>query len=746
MIMSLRDRPIAVWAFPLIMLALALFVLGTNAGGMASRLRGILFDGYQTSQPRPYEDTAASSGHAVRVLDIDAASTEHFGAWPWPHAALARLVGEMKAQGASIIVFVTPLDQPDPASPKNLLALVPPGPSYDVARTALERMPSPDDALASALTGVKAVTGFALGDARPARTLTLKATVAWSGARDPFGRVRAFDQASSSLSAIETASAGVGAVNLDVDSDGKVRRMPLVFRLRDKAVPSLEAEVLRLVEDKDAITLKSDDGNGGLFGGKPGVASVDTGRGELATAPDGSLWIAYSGERPERNISASSIIDKTLAPDALRGAIVYIGAPDDLVDTPTGPRPAAEVHAEAAENLLLDTALRRPASAAEAELMCLAMFGLGCVFVFARLGMRWAGLFVLCAIAGTSYVSWRLYTGQHVLFDALGLNLGLAAVWLAGASARGIEIARSRNRLRLAFADALPARIIDQIAHNPRLMKLEGESRTVTYLACGVRGFADLAASFRGDPAAFTRLMQRVLEPLMNEALGRGGAIDKLTTEGFTAFWNAPLDDPEHAIHACEAANGMMEAIARTNEVITHERRIDGVALSPVEIGIGISTGPAIAGGFRAHGRTAYSVNGDCAVLAARIQQISGQYGPAVIVGEETRRSSERGFAFLEVDYIALGSHDEPVKLYAMLGNPVMRASPKFRALATFHDHIFQSLRAQQWQKSRELIEQCRRLSGASQKLYDLHLARIAYFEDNPPSQEWDGAFRPILK
>jgi adenylate cyclase len=746
MIMNLRDRPIAVWAFPLITLAIALFVLGTNAGGVAGRLRGILFDGYQTSQPRPYEDTGAKSGHSVRVLDIDATSTERFGAWPWPHAALAQLVGALNAQGASIVVFVTPLDKPDPASPKNLLALVPPGPSYDTARTALEHMPSPDDALASALGGVKAVTGFVLGDARPARTLTLKATVGWSGARDPLGHVRAFDQASASLSAIEAASAGIGAVNLDFDSDGKVRRMPLVFRLRDKAVPSLDAEVLRLVEGKDAITLKSDDGNSGLFGGEPGVASVDTGRGELATAPNGSLWIAYTGPHTERNISASALIDKTLAPDSLQGAIVYIGAPDDLVDTPMGPRPAAEVHAEAAENLLLDTALRRPASAAEAELLCLALFGLGCVFVFARLGMRWAGLFVLCTIAGVSYVSWRLYANQHVLFDALGLNLALVAVWLAGASARGFEIARMRSRLRLAFADALPARIIDQIARNPQLMKLEGESRTVTYLACGVRGFAELASSFRGDPAAFTRLMQRVLEPLMNEALGHGGAIDKLTAEGFTAFWNAPLDDSEHAIHACEAATGMMEVIARTNEIITHERRIDGVALSPVEIGIGISTGPAIAGGFRAHGRTAYSVNGDCAVLAARIQQISGQYGPAVIVGEDTRKSSERGFAFLEVDYIALGSHDEPVKLYAMLGNPVMRASPKFRALATFHDHIFQSMRAQQWQKARELIEQCRKLSGASQKLYDLHLTRIAYFEDNPPSEDWDGAFRSILK
>jgi len=744
--MSLRDRPFAVWAFPLVMLGVALFVLGTDVGGAASWLRGNLFDAYQISHPRSYEDTRARAGLSVRVLDIDAASLERFGPWPWPHATLAELVNALKAQGASVVVLATTLDKPDPASPKNLLALVPPGPSFDTARTTLERMPSPDAALVSALAGVKSVTGFVLGDAMPARTLTLKAAVAWSGASNPLRRVRAFDQASGSLPEIESASAGVGAVNLAFEADGKVRRMPLVFRLRDKNVPTLDAEVLRLAEGKTAVTLKSDDGSGGLFGGPPGVAAVETSRGELAMAPDGSFWLAYSGPHAERNVSAAALADKSLAPGTLRGAIVYVGAPDELVDTPSGMRPVAEVHAEAAEDLLLGTVLRRPAAAEQAELLCLALFGLGCVFVFARLGLRWAGLFTLGIVAGASYVSWRLYSGEHVLFDALGLNLGLTAVWLGGAGARMWEVARLRARLRLAFDGKLPAHTIDQIARYPQLMKLDGESRTVTYMACGVRSFAELASSFRGDPAAFTRLLQRVLEPLMNQALSHGGAIDKLTTEGFTVFWNAPLDDPEHSIHACEAATGMMEAIAKTNEIITHERRIDGVALSPVEIGIGISTGPAIAGGFKAHGRTAYSVNGDCAMLAQRIQQISAQYGPAVIVGEDTRKASERGFAFLEVDYIAIGSNDEPVKLYAMLGNPVMRASPKFRALATFHDHIFQSLRAQQWQKTRELIDQCRKLSGASQKLYDLHLARVAYFEDNPPDPDWDGAFRPILK
>ncbi|MDE2492377.1 MAG: CHASE2 domain-containing protein [Alphaproteobacteria bacterium] len=361
--MIFRSRPIAVWALPLATLALALFVLGADVGGAATWLRGILFDHYQRSQPRAYEDTRVRSGHSVRVLAVDAAAIQRFGLWPWPRAVFAKLVDDMKEQGASIVVFVTPLEKPDSASPKKLLALVPPGPSYDAARTELEHMPSPDDALASAFSGIQAVTGFLLGDARPARTLMLKATVAWTGRSYPFGQTRAFDQAAASLPVIEAASAGVGAVNLDVDADGKVRRMPLVFRLRDQAVPTLDAEVLRLTEGKDAIVLKSNDGNTGLFGSAPGVASVDVEHTDLATTPDGALWIAYAGPQADRDVSVSALVDKTLAPGSLNGAIVYVGAPDELVDTPLGPMPIAEVHAEAAENLLLGTALRRPASA-----------------------------------------------------------------------------------------------------------------------------------------------------------------------------------------------------------------------------------------------------------------------------------------------------------------------------------------------------------------------------------------------
>jgi adenylate cyclase len=744
--MNFRERPAVVWALPLAALALGLTLLATDLGHVATKLRFALFDAYERNAPRAYQDTNGVSPMHVRVLAADADSLSRFGPWPWPHAVLAKLTGELHAQGASDVVFDFPLSVPDSASPKAILAEIPSGTEYDTTRATVAALPSPDDAFATSLQSVNAVTGFELGVVAASRPPHLKTVVSVLGAKDPFKHVPSFQTASGALPEIENASAGIGALNLPRDRDGTLRRMPMLFRTANVVGPSLDAETMRVVSGRSVLTVRSDEGESSLLGGTAGVATIVSEAGELPSAADGSLWISWTGPERARDISAAALDEGRLGANALKNTIIYLGAPDDLVQTPAGDETAAEAHAEAMENILSGSVLRRPASAALAELVCTVILGLALVLMFARLGALWPSVAALVGVTGASFASWYLFRTNHVLLDTAGPAAAIGLVILVGVATRVYELSLSRMKLRSAFADALSGDAVEKIARSPALLKLDGENRTVTYMSCGIRGFSAISSSFRDDPASFTRLMQRVLTPLMDEVLSHGGAIDRLSSDGFTAFWNAPLDDPEHAMHACEAASRMTERMAANNEQITRERRVDGVPLAPVEIGIGISTGPGIAGGFHAHGRTAYSVNGDCVIVANRIQALSGQYGPAVIVAESTRKSSERGFAFLEVDYIATGANDEPIKLYAMLGNPVVRASPKFRALMTFHEHIFQSLRTQQWEKTRDLIDQCRKLSGASQKLYDLHLARVAYFEANPPGAEWDGAFRPILK
>jgi len=588
--MTFRDRSFAVWGLPLVVLFLVLIGLGVDLFGVASDLRGFLFDSYARSAPRPYRDTAVA-GHRVLVLDIDAGARAKFGDWPWPHAVTAGMIEAIKRQGASAVVVADQFDKPDPSSARSLLALVPPGPSFDATRTALSAMPSADTALATALSGIKSVTGLSLSSGTGATIGTLKSTALPHGTTNHFNRLPDYGRATASLDIIMAASDGLGVLNLTPDRDGVVRRMPLVFRSGDKTLLSLDGEMLRLLENKATLGVQSDEGQGGILGGlipgAAGAAALLTANGAVVTSPDASVWIAWSGPNPKRMVAASALIEGSLPLDSLRDAVVYIGAPGDLVATPLGPRPIAEIHAETAENLLLGSVLRRPAKAEQGEFFCLILFGIGCWLILVRYGVAWAGGFVTAVVGAGFYFAWHLYLTSGVLLDVLTFNLGLILVWLTGALGRGSEILATRAKLKRAFTDVLPPRVIDHIARRPEKMKLDGESRTVTYLACGVRGFSELASSFRGDPAAFTRLIQRVLDPLMEEAMRHGGAIGKLTAEGFTAFWNAPLDDGEHAVHACEAAMGMMEAIAHTNEIITHERRIDGVALSPVEIAVG---------------------------------------------------------------------------------------------------------------------------------------------------------------
>ncbi len=181
--MRVGARPLAIWALPLAILVAALAIVAGNPGGVAERLRGIQFDSYQYARPRPYQDTRATSGFSVRVLDVDDASVARFGPWPWPHGVLAKLAYDLKSAGAAMVVFAMPLDAADVTSPQRFADSLPPGPSSDAARVALEGLSSSDDTLASAMGGIRTVTGFVLGDTPGLRTLALKAPVQFSGSR-----------------------------------------------------------------------------------------------------------------------------------------------------------------------------------------------------------------------------------------------------------------------------------------------------------------------------------------------------------------------------------------------------------------------------------------------------------------------------------------------------------------------------------------------------------------------------------
>ena len=180
-----------------------------------------------------------------------------------------------------------------------------------------------------------------------------------------------------------------------------------------------------------------------------------------------------------------------------------------------------------------------------ATIGALVVLGLAAIFLAWRTRLAWAGLFTAAAVAGGLYGSWLLYVTRHWDIDTATPGAVLIAVFLASALVRSILMAALRRRLRLAFSDSLPRAVIEKIARSPSTA-VDRRREPHRHLSGLRRARIGGAGAPRSPtiPPAFTQMMQQVMTPLMDQALAHGGTIDRLTADGFAAFWNAPLDDP----------------------------------------------------------------------------------------------------------------------------------------------------------------------------------------------------------
>jgi adenylate cyclase len=189
-------------------------------------------------------------------------------------------------------------------------------------------------------------------------------------------------------------------------------------------------------------------------------------------------------------------------------------------------------------------------------------------------------------------------------------------------------------------------------------------------LFCDLRGFTGIAE--RLSPEALTRLVNRFLTVIGDVVHAHGGTVSRYTGDGLMAFWNAPLDQRDHAARACRAALAMQEAVAR----LSRELEAEGDGAGQLAIGVGINTGPGVVGNFGSATRFDYSAHGDAVNVAARLEAETKNYGVPILVGAATAAQAPE-FATRPVDRIALRGRRRPVELHALVGEaPPDSASP----------------------------------------------------------------------
>ena len=303
---------------------------------------------------------------------------------------------------------------------------------------------------------------------------------------------------------------------------------------------------------------------------------------------------------------------------------------------------------------------------------------------------------------------------------------------------------KEKKEVRGAFGRYLSPVLVEQLANDPDKLKLGGETRQISALFCDIRGCTSL--SERLAPEELTALLNRFLTPLTDVILNEQGTIDKYMGDCIMAFWNAPVDVPDHEHRACSAALKMLDALTDLNQALRREAEGSGTNIQELRIGIGINSGKALAGNLGSEQRFDYSILGDSGNLASRREGQSKTYGVEILMSAATR-APVQDLAFLELDLVQVVGKSEPVRIFTLVGDASLARSEVFLEAESKQKHMLEHYRARRWQEALELIGQIEQLGLERFTGYlSMMRQRIEVFRTSPPGKDWDGVERRLVK
>ncbi|WP_027683869.1 adenylate/guanylate cyclase domain-containing protein [Rhizobium leguminosarum] len=328
--------------------------------------------------------------------------------------------------------------------------------------------------------------------------------------------------------------------------------------------------------------------------------------------------------------------------------------------------------------------IRRGLSIAEARLPLVAACILISVLLAAATVWRSTGWLTIVAsavavlaFAAASFAGIRF---AHVFVSPLGPVVAYVSVAFGQAAFDYAEERRNKRQIIRAFAQYISPDLVRRLSQDPSQLKLGGERRTLSVLFSDVRGFTTIAETLKDEPEQLTGLINRLLTPLSDVVMDHGGTIDKYMGDCIMAFWNAPLDDPDHALHAVKASLAMHAAISSLNRELEREAAARGGKPHVLKMGVGINTGECIVGNMGSTRRFDYSCLGDSVNLASRLEGASKNYGVALLLGEETARLVADTYIVVELDRIIVKGRTVPSPVYTVVHRAEAKALAAHRA------------------------------------------------------------------
>ncbi len=387
--------------------------------------------------------------------------------------------------------------------------------------------------------------------------------------------------------------------------------------------------------------------------------------------------------------------------------------------------------------------LTRPDYATALEMTVVLVLGLALAVILPRISAAKSAILGVAMVVLVLAAGWVAYRYAGLLFDPSFPALALFVLVAAATAYIYRRVEQQRGEVRRAFSHYVSPAVVEQLMAHPERLELGGEVRELTLLFCDVRNFTSISETMTAHE--LTQFINSLLTPLSEIILQHRGTIDKYMGDAIMAFWNAPLDDVDHANHAVEAAREMALRMAPLNAKWQADAEAAKRPFRSVRIGIGINSGNCCVGNLGSVQRFDYSAIGDDVNVASRYEGLSKFYGLTVVVGEPTVTQLPTP-RVLELDLIRVKGRAQPTRIFTLLDTLGAETAAADRLLPS-HVEMLAAYRDRQWDRAEAAIRACAEVGIAGlEHFYATYRQRIAEWRKTPPPVDWDGAYTATEK
>ena len=636
---------------------------------------------------RYFDTLITSKAHTVskqvHVVNIDDATIERLGQFPFPRSQYANIIEDLYSRDAGLVVFNVFMPDTDRFGKDAALA-----DTLHRHPVVLPQIASPDKQLSLAFRpGVSEI-------GEPAQNFTVD-----------------YPGIQSNIKLFNTSAAGIGVVNVLPEIDGVVRRIPMVVSSGGLLYPSISLETLRVAVGDPSFQVKST---------TTGIEAVRIPKfAKITTDTVGRVWVDWSSSPIEH-----SVVD---LPKSFHGGIVIVGLTARGLNNPVATARGAiyphYVQASVLDTLTSGTSISRPDWADGAEILGLVLLSIIAILLT---GWTYGFIGIIAILGGIYFGSGYLFQGHSFLLDASFPIIGLVLVYVHSYTVKFLSELNQKLQIKKQFGTYLSPAMVEKLQKNPELLRLGGETRELSIMFTDVRGFTTISEHYGTDVQGLTQIMNRYMTAMTTKIIDNQGTLDKYIGDAQMAFWNAPLDDKDHAINAVKTGLEMLGDLDEFNKEIAKEN------IPAFGMGLGINTGDVVVGNMGSRQRFDYTCLGDSVNLASRLEGQSKNYGVRIILGPRTAELVRDTYSVIEMDCIAVKGKTQGVKVYT-IGETV----------AYMHAEFLKEYYRGDWNKAKMWARKMLNDDAVTIKqYYELMIQRL---EEGLPAN-WDGTYRATSK